>query len=69
MSNSFVTLWAVACQVPLSMGLPEKNTGVGCHFPLQGILPTQGVSLSPAVADKFFTSEPPGKLLIEESVS
>ena len=21
---------------------PGKNTGVGCHFPLQGIFPTQG---------------------------
>ena len=21
---------------------PAKNTGVGCHFPLQGIFPTQG---------------------------
>ena len=23
-------------------GIPDKNTGVGCHFLLQGILPTQG---------------------------
>ena len=23
---------------------PAKNTGVGCHFPLQGIFPTQGSS-------------------------
>ena len=22
----------VACQVPLSMGFPSKNTGVRCHF-------------------------------------
>ena len=34
----FVTLWTVACQAPLCRG---KNTGVGCHFFLQGIFPTQ----------------------------
>ena len=30
-SNSFVTLWTVARQTPLSMGLSKENTGVGCH--------------------------------------
>ena len=30
-----MTRWTVACQVPLSMGFPGKNTGVGCHFLLQ----------------------------------
>ena len=25
-------------------GFPGKNTGMGCHFPLQGIFPTQGVN-------------------------
>ena len=35
-----------------------KNTGVGCHFLLQGIFPTQGsnLHLSPALAVKFFTT-------------
>ena len=32
----------IACQTPLSMAL---NTGVGCHFFFQGILPTQGSNL------------------------
>ena len=32
-----VTLWTVANQVPLSMG-------VGCHFLLQGTFPTQGLN-------------------------
>ena len=36
----FVTPWTVAH--PLSVGLPSKNTGMGCHFLLQGIFPTQG---------------------------
>ena len=41
----FVTLWTVAYQVPPSMGYPGKNTGVGCHFLLQDIFPTQGSNL------------------------
>ena len=32
----------LACQAPVSMNFPGKNTGVGCHFLLQGIFPTQG---------------------------
>jgi len=31
-------------QAPLSMKLPGKNTGMGCHFLLQGLFLTQGVS-------------------------
>ena len=37
----FATLWTVACQAPLPMGFPGKNTGVGCYFLLQGIYPAQ----------------------------
>ena len=40
---------------------PGKNTGMGCHFLLQGIFPTQGSNQnllhcrrSPALAGKFF---------------
>ena len=36
------TLWTVACQAPLSVGCPRKNTEVGYHFLLQGIFLTQG---------------------------
>ena len=46
MSNSFATPWIVAHQAPLSMGFSRQNTGVVCHFLLQGIFPTQGSSLS-----------------------
>ena len=38
---------------------PGKNTGVGCHFLLQGIFPTQESNLclmSPALAGEFFTT-------------
>ena len=42
----FATPRTVAHQAPLSMGLfPSKNTGVGCHFLLQGIFLTQGPNL------------------------
>ena len=35
----------VACQAPLPWNFPGKNTGVSCHFRLQGIFPTQGSNL------------------------
>ena len=40
----FATLWTVAHQALLSWDSPGKNTGVGCHFLLQGIFPTQGLN-------------------------
>ena len=36
------TPWTVAPQAPLFMGFSSKNTGVGCHFLLQGTFLTQG---------------------------
>ena len=38
---TLATPWTVARQAPLSMDSPGKNTGVGCHFLLQGIFLTQ----------------------------
>ena len=40
----FVALWTVAHQAPLPWDFPVKNTGVGCHFLLQRIFPTQGLN-------------------------
>ena len=40
----FVTPWTVAHQPPPSMEFLGKSTGVGCHFLLQGIFPTQGLN-------------------------
>ena len=44
---------------------PGKNTGVGCHFLIQRIFPTQKIKpvspASPAVAGEFFTTAAPGK--------
>ena len=37
---------------------PGKNTGVGCHFLLQGNLPEL---VSPELAGGFLTTKPPGK--------
>ena len=34
---------------------PGKNTGVGCHFFLQGIFPTQGLNPGFRIADRRFT--------------
>ena len=36
-----VTLWSVACQAPLSVGILQKPRA-GCHALLQGVFPTQG---------------------------
>ena len=42
--------------------LPGKNTGVGCHALLQGIIPNPGIEpTSLELADGFFIAEPPGK--------
>ena len=41
----FATLWTVALQAPLSMAFPGKDTGMGGHFLLQGLFPTQGLNL------------------------
>ena len=51
----FVSPWTAAHQAPLSMDFPGKNTGVGCHFLLQGIFPNPGIKpASPASAGKLF---------------
>ena len=39
------TLWTVALQAPLSMGLPGQEYWSGLPCLLQGIFPTQGLNL------------------------
>ena len=41
----FATPWIVAYQTPPSMGFSRQATGVGCHFLLYKIFPTQGLNL------------------------
>ena len=42
---TLATPWIVACQALCPWDSPGKNTGVGCHFFLEGIFPTQGSNL------------------------
>ena len=51
-AQSYPTLWdSMDCSLPGSeeplspWNSPGKSTGVGCHFLLQGIFPTQGLNL------------------------
>ena len=45
---------------------PGKNTGVGCHFPLQGNLPNPEIEPRfPSLQADALTSEPPGKVKVK----
>ena len=62
MSNSFAFPWTVALQAPLSMGFSRQEYYSGLPFPSPRDLPDPGIELvSPALAGRFFTTEPPGK--------
>ena len=62
LSLILVTSWTVACQAPLSMGFPRQAYWSGLIFPSPGDLPNPGIEpASPALAGRFFTTEPPGK--------
>ena len=39
----FATPWAVACQLPLSMGFPSQEYWSGLLFPSPGDLPDPGI--------------------------
>ena len=60
----FATPWTMARQAPLSMGFPWQEYGNGLPFPPPGDLPDPGVEpkspVSPALAGRFVTTEPPG---------
>ena len=47
---------------------PGKNTGVGCHFLLQGIFPTQGSNPRLPHCRQTLPPDPPGEPLLETSV-
>ena len=62
MSDSFVSPWTVARQVTLSMGFCRQEYWSELPFPPPGDLPDPGFEPeSPALASRFFTTEPPGK--------
>ena len=59
----FATQRTVANQTPLSMGFPRQEHWSGLPFPPPGNIPHPGIKpASPAVAEEFFSTEPPGKL-------
>ena len=58
----FATPWTVVHQTPLSMGFPRQKYWSGLPFPPAGNLSHPGIRpTSPALAGRFFTTEPPGK--------
>ena len=60
MSDS-ATPWTVAHQAPLSVGFSRQEYWSGWPFPPPEDLPYPGIKPgSPALAGKFFTTEPPG---------
>ena len=62
----FVIPWAVACQDPLSMGIPRQEYWSGFPFPSPGDLPDPGIKpASLALAGGFSITEPPGKTVVQ----
>ena len=61
----FAILWTVAHQASLPMGFPRQEYWSGLPLSTPGDLPKQGLNLyplsSPALVGGFFTTEPPGK--------
>ena len=66
----FATPWTVAHQTPLSMGFLRQEYWSGLPFPILedpahlGIKPSSPTSLT--LADRFFTTEPPGKPILDK---
>ena len=71
-SDSLKTPCTVAGQAPLSMGFLRKEYWSSLPFPTPGEFPDpeiESVSLvSPALASRFFTTEPPGNSMANTSV-
>ena len=61
----FVTPWTVIHQAPLSMEFSRHEYWNGSPFPTLRDLPYPGIKpeylVSPALAGRFFTNDPPGK--------
>ena len=54
--------WTTACQAPLSMGFPRQDNWSAFPFSSPGDLSNPGIKpMSPALAGRFFATEPPGK--------
>ena len=58
----FATAWTVARHAPLPMGFFRQEYLSSLPFPSPGDLPDPGIKFTfPALAGRFFTTEPPGK--------
>ena len=67
MSDFFVIPWTVAHQAPLSMEFPRQDYWNGLLFPAPRDLPVPGIEpMSPALAGRFSTAEPPGKSINDQ---
>ena len=59
-SQLYTTLWAIACQVPLSVGFSQQEYWSGLLCPPPGDLPKLGIKpvslMSPALVGEFFTT-------------
>ena len=62
----FVTTWTVAHQAALSVGFPRQEYWSGLPFHPPGDLPDPGTepTSSASSVGGFFTTEPPGKLIL-----
>ena len=61
----YATLWTIVCQAPQSMEFSRLEYWSGLPFPSPGNLPDPGIEPAcPALVGEFFTTEPPGKPLI-----
>ena len=70
MSDSSVIPWTVAHQAPLSMWFPRQEYWSELPFPSPGDLSNTRIEpISPALAGRFFTTEPSGKPKIFQYIS
>ena len=61
---TLATLWAIACQAPLSVGFSRQEHWNGLLFPSPGNLPNPGIKpISPALQADSLPTELPGKPL------
>ena len=61
---TLVTLWTVACQAPLFMGISMQEYCSGLPFPSPGDPSDLGIEpVSPTLSGGFLTTEAPGKPL------
>ena len=69
MSGSFVIPLTIACQASLFMGFPSQDYCGGLPFLSPGDFPSSGIEpTSPVLVDGFFTTEPPAKCSIVDTI-